>query len=56
MINQNKWVSSLPKTNTGAGEITAQLDHDKWINTISKKKETYNSAKKYSLMAILFVC
>ena len=56
MINQNKWVSSLPKTNIGAGEIIAQLDHDKWINTISKKKETYNSAKKYSLMAILFVC
>ena len=56
MINQNKWISSLHKTNIGASEIAAQLDYDKWLNTISKKKVKYNSAKEYSLMAILLVC
>jgi len=31
------------------------INQNKWINTISKRN-TYNSVKKYSLMAILFVC
>ena len=31
------------------------INKNKWINTISKRN-TYNSVKKYSLMAILFVC
>jgi len=54
MINQNKWINSLPKTSARANETSIQLDHDKWINTIPKKK-TFNSVKKYSLMAVLFV-
>ena len=54
MINQNKWINSLPKTSVEANETSIQLDHDKWINTIPKKK-TFNSVKKYSLMAVLFV-
>tara|TARA_Y100000590_G_scaffold469108_1_gene654911 strand:- start:1446 stop:2168 length:723 start_codon:yes stop_codon:yes gene_type:complete len=54
MINQNKWINSLPKTSVEANETSIQLDHDKWINTIPKKK-TFNSVKKYSLMAALFV-
>ena len=56
MINQNRWISSLPKINTGVNETTNQLDYEKWINTISKKKKTYNSVKKYSFMVILFLC
>ena len=56
MINQNMWIGSLPKINTGVNETTNQLDYDKWINTISKKKKTYNSLKKYSFMVILFLC
>lgn len=59
MINQDKWISSLPKTNTEFNKITNQLDHGKWINTIPKRNTynyNYNYVKKYSLMAILFVC
>ena len=56
MINQNRWIDSLPKTNISANKITEQLDHNKWINTIPLPKKTYSSAKKYSLMAILFIC
>ena len=50
MINKTKWISTLPKTT----EAPNQLDHDVWINTIPKKKKTYNSVKVYSLTAILF--
>ena len=55
MINQDKWINSLPKTNIGFSQKTNRLDHNKWINTIPKKK-TYNPVKKYSLMTILFIC
>ena len=41
MINQNRWIGTLPKINTGSNEKINQLDHDKWINTISKKKKTF---------------
>ena len=53
MINQEKWISSLPGKNIGFDNVINQLDHDKWINTIPKKN-TRNSMQKYSLMAILF--
>ena len=59
MINQDKWVRSLPNLNTEFNKTTNQLDHDKWINTIPKsipKKNMYNSVKKYSLLAPLFIC
>ena len=55
MINQDKWISSLPGKNTKLSNTTNQLDRDKWINTIPKKN-THNSFQKYSLMTILFVC
>jgi MFS superfamily sulfate permease-like transporter len=55
MINQDKWISSLPGKNTRSSNTTNQLDHDKWINTIPKKN-THNPFQKYSLMTILFVC
>ena len=55
MINQDKWISSLPKINTKFNKTTNQLDHDRWINTIPKKNVN-NAVKKYPLMAILFVC
>ena len=55
MINQGRWISSLPKMNSKLIGKENQLDHDKWINTIPKKK-THHSSKKYSLIAILFVC
>lgn len=56
MINKTKWINTLPRTK----EISNQLDHDRWINTISKKNtdnsvKTY-SVKAYSLTAILFIC
>ena len=61
MINQDKWIDSLLKTNIKFNEETNQIDHYRWINTISKKR-TYNAVKKYSavrkytLMTVLFVC
>ena len=54
MINQDKWINSLPKTNNRFEVEASKLDHDRWINTISKENN-YNSLKKYSLVAILFV-
>ena len=60
MINHDKWINSLPGINTRFSKATNQLDHDRWINSIPKKNvhtsvKNY-SLKKYSLMAILFVC
>jgi len=60
MINNDKWISSLPKINTEFSQTINQLNHDKWINTIPNKN-TYNSVKKYSLkkyslITTLFVC
>ena len=42
MINQDKWISSLPKINTKFDEKLNQTDHYRWLNTIPKKN-TYNS-------------
>ena len=55
MINQDKWISSIPKINTKFNKATNQLDYDKWINTIPQKKVN-NTIKKYPLIAVLFVC
>ena len=54
MINKDKWINSLPNINNRSSQIESQLDYDKWINTIPKKN-AYNSVKKYSLMAFLFI-
>ena len=54
MINQDKWIASLPKMNNNSNIAVDQLDHNKWVNTISKKK-AHNSFKKYTLITILFV-
>ena len=55
MINEDKWIGSLPGKNTRFSNTGNQLDHDKWIKTIPKKK-SHNSVRKYSLMSIMFVC
>ncbi len=60
MINQDKWINSIPKINNKFDENIKQLDSNRWVNTISKKttyssKNSYGSVKKYSLVAILFV-
>ena len=55
MINQHKWISSLPKVNRKFSKTINQLDHENSANSIPKK-DTYNSVKKYSFMTILFVC
>ena len=47
MINQHKWIKSLPKTNIKFNEEENQADHSRWLNTIPQKN-TYNSvAWKY---------
>ena len=55
MINKDKWIGSLPGKNTRFSNTINQLDHDKWIKTIPKKKP-HNSVQKYSLISIVFVC
>ncbi len=55
MINNDKWIGSLPGNNTRFSNTINQLDYDKWIKTIPKKK-SHNSVRKYSLMSIVFVC
>ena len=55
MINKERWINSLPKINTEFSKTENQLDHERWVDTIPKIN-TYNAVKKYSLMAILFVC
>ena len=54
MINQDKWIKSLPGKNNNISNISNELNHDKWINTIPKKNTT-NSFQKYSLMTALFI-
>ena len=55
MINEDKWIGSLPGKNTRFSNTINQLDYDKWIKTIPKKR-SHNSVRKYSLMSIVFVC
>ena len=45
MINQDKWINSLPKANIKFSEEVNQINQDKWVNTISKKK-TYSAVSK----------
>jgi len=54
MINQDKWIKSLPGKNINTSNTSNQLNHDKWINTIPKKNIT-NPLQKYSLMTALFI-
>jgi len=54
MINNDKWINSLPNVKIKDDETLSQIDHDKWVNTIPKKNN-FNSVKKYSLMTIIFV-
>jgi len=54
MINNDKWINSLPKTNTSKISESLQIDHNKWVSTIPKKN-TNSSVKKYSLMLVLFM-
>jgi len=55
MINQDKWINSLPGKNMKVVNTANQLDPDKWIDTIPKKV-AHSSVQKYSVMTILFVC
>ena len=54
MINNDKWINSLPRTNLINKNESLQIDSDRWINTIHKKKN-HNPVKKYTLMATFFV-
>ena len=49
MINENKWVNSLPKNSTIQNKSINQLDYDRWISTIPKKN-AYSSITKYSFV------
>ena len=62
MINNDKWLNSLPNVKVKGDDESFQIDHNKWVNTIPNKwentfpkKNTINSVKKYSFMSIVFV-
>jgi len=56
MINNEKWIESLPKINEQTNASESQINSKKWINTISKKNNyNYNSISKYSFVAVLFI-
>ena len=55
MINQSKWINSLPKVKKESDKTIEQIDHDKWINTIPKK-EAYSSVTKYTYLTVFFIC
>ena len=50
MINHDKWINTLPRTNNPMLEI----DYERWEKTIPQKR-TSISVKKYSLMILFFV-
>ena len=50
MINNDKWLSSLPK-NKKIDKID-QLDPNRWVSTIAKKN-TFTGIQKYSFIIIL---
>ena len=54
MINENKWLNSLPKTNQEFSKTSNHLDNDRWTNTIPKVKN-YSSTKKYFFLTAFFV-
>jgi cell division protein FtsL len=54
MINDDKWINSLPKMTSQVVQEKNKLNDDKWVNTISKPNTNY-SVKKYSLITVLFV-
>ena len=56
MINQDKWIKSLPKMNIKFNEEKNQVDHYRWVNTIPQKNTHNNVAWRYPLVVILFVC
>ena len=56
MINQDKWMRSLPKNNEKLNENDIKIDNSRWVNTIPQKNTYKNPAWKYSFIIILFVC
>ena len=54
MINNDKWINSLPKINSKQPQEVLSIDHNKWLDTIPKKN-TYSSVKKYSAITVLFI-
>ena len=37
MINEEKWINSIPNTNTQFNKETNQISHNKSVNTVIKK-------------------
>lgn len=56
MMNSDKWIGTLPKTNQIIGQAQKNLDPKIWVNTLpkpkAKKKSLFN---KYSVVTTIFV-
>ena len=50
MINQDKWIRSLPKNNEKLNENDIKIDNSRWVNTIPQKNTYKNPAWKYSFI------
>tara|TARA_B100000029_G_scaffold501051_1_gene573758 strand:+ start:445 stop:1161 length:717 start_codon:yes stop_codon:yes gene_type:complete len=55
MINQDKWINTIPKKNLKNYSEADEINQDKWINTIPKKNYL-DSFGRYTLLGVLFVC
>jgi hypothetical protein len=55
MINQHKWIDSLPTAKKEIIETINQLEYENPLNEIPKK-DSYSSVKKYSLLTAVFIC
>ena len=60
MMDNNKWINSLPRTHQKKNFVKNKLDPEIWVNTLPKTDilpqiEKNNSFRKYTLIATTFV-
>ena len=54
MINEEKWINSIPKINTKFNKEANQILHNKSVAAVIKKN-SFSSVKKYTIVSVLFV-
>ena len=54
MINEEKWINSIPKINTKFNKEANQILHNKSVDAVIKKN-SFSSVKKYTIVSVLFV-
>ncbi len=54
MINNDKWINSLPNSNKHLEKNTNEVNFDKWTNSVPKKNNT-TSFKKYTFVTVILI-